>query len=322
MSDFETEYTALTTQAGLVDFSQRTLIELTGGDRAKFLHNFCTNDIKKLTPGTGCEIFLTSAQGKTTGHGYVFCEDESLILETVPDQAETILPALDRYLLRDDVALHDRSQAWSELLLAGPMAPVVLEKLGAADLPTERLTHRSATIADSTAKLRAVDWASVPTYLLQVARDDAPRLREALLAAGAIECGAEAWDAVRIEAGTPVFERDITPANLPQELDRDSLAISFTKGCYLGQETVARIDALGHVNKMLRGIRFPAGSNVPSTGTELTAAGKVVGSVTSATYSPKLGAPLALAYVRRETNQPGTQLDSPLGPAEVVPLPL
>ena len=150
----------------------------------------------------------------------------------------------------------------------------------------------------------------------------------ALANAGAVPAGADAFEMARIEAGTPLYARDISDKNLPQEVNRDALAISFTKGCYLGQETVARIDALGHVNRVLVGVRF-AGSEPPPPGTELTVTeaqgseGKAtVGAVTSAAYSPRLGSSLALAYVRRGHTQPGTQLTSSAGPAQVVSLPL
>jgi folate-binding protein YgfZ len=140
--------------------------------------------------------------------------------------------------------------------------------------------------------------------------------------AGARPCGFDALEAARLEAGTPWYGRDITDKNLPQEVARDPLAISFVKGCYIGQETVARIDALGHVNKLLVGVRFPGASHAPEPGTDLTAAGQSVGQITSSALSPKLGHPLALAYIRRGHHEPGTRLDSDQGPAEVIGLPV
>jgi folate-binding protein YgfZ len=119
----------------------------------------------------------------------------------------------------------------------------------------------------------------------------------------------------------PSYGVDFNEENLPQEVGRDSEAISFTKGCYLGQETVARIDALGHVNQRLASVRF-FGTDVPAVGTELTRGGRIVGSVTSAAISPKLGAPIALAMVRREGNSPGARLSSAAGECEVVALPV
>jgi hypothetical protein len=135
------------------------------------------------------------------------------------------------------------------------------------------------------------------------------------------ECGWNALETLRIESGTPLLGVDFDERNLPQEVGRDAQAISFTKGCYLGQETVARIDALGHVNQRIAGVRF-GGDAPPFAGTELTRGGAAVGRVTSAAWSPRLAAPLALAMVRREHGAPGTALESALGPCEVVALPL
>jgi folate-binding protein YgfZ len=151
-------------------------------------------------------------------------------------------------------------------------------------------------------------------------------LRTALVNAGAVPADMAAFEMARIEAGTPLYERDISEKNLPQEVNRDALAISFTKGCYLGQETVARIDALGHVNRVLVGLRC-FGEQAPASGTELhageaTEGSPVVGAITSAAYSPRLHGPLALGYVRRGHTQVGTQLTSLAGPAEIAALPL
>src|SRR5262249_25960038 len=142
-----------------------------------------------------------------------------------------------------------------------------------------------------------------------------------LEAEGATACARLAVDMARLEAGFPEFGRDISPDNLCQEVNRTALAISFTKGCYLGQETIARIDSLGHVNKLLVGLSF-AGETVPEAGAEIFADGKAVGDVTSAAMSPRLGAPLALGYVRSAHAAAGTRLDSALGPVTVVALPI
>jgi folate-binding protein YgfZ len=142
-----------------------------------------------------------------------------------------------------------------------------------------------------------------------------------LVAKRFVLAGPQAFETARIESGMPRYGVDFNEENLPQEVGRDREAISFTKGCYLGQETVARIDALGHVNQRLAGVRF-FGSGVPSGGTELAREGRIVGSVTSAAFSPKLDAPLALAMVRREANSPGTRLSSAAGECEVVALPV
>ncbi len=315
------EYAALTGEAGLVDFSDRTQIEVTGADRQSFLHNLCTNEVRKLTAGAGSEAFLCNPQGHVLALVTLFCGQESLVLETVPQQEAALLAQLDKYLIREKVELHARSQEWAELYLAGAAAEALLLKLTSA-APERLYSHLPARIGDVDVWLRRVDITLPVGFLIACPRANVSGIWQALVRAGAKPCGSAAVEMARLEAGTPYFGRDITNANLPQELARDSRAISFVKGCYIGQETVARLDALGHVNRTMCGVRF-AGQQIPDTGLELTNdAGKSVGQVTSASFSPRLGAPLALAFVRRETNSPGCKLSSPLGSCEVIALPL
>jgi tRNA-modifying protein YgfZ len=318
-AEFETQYKALTGGVGLVDFSDRTQIEVTGADRAGFLHNLCSNAVRDLQPGQGCEAFLLNVKGHVVGHVLIFVSPNSIVLETAPDQAEKLLAHLERYLIREDVQLHDRSQQWGELLLAGAHVDVLFADRG-WPMPEERLAHTAAQLAEQSAWLRRVDLVGPGGYLVACSREALDDILRLLLTAGAVRCGSEACETARIEQGTPWYGRDITEENLPQEIDRSQQAISFTKGCYLGQETVARIDALGHVNRLLRGVKF-SGEKIPSAGSELMGGGKPAGHVTSACWSPALEAPLALALVRRECHEPGTKLESAIGPAEVVALP-
>ena len=287
-AEFQTQYNALSRGAGLVDLSDRTQIEFTGADRAKFLHNLCTNAVRDLPAGRGCEAFVLDVKGHIVGHVFLFVGPESVVLETVPGHAEKLLAHFDRYLIREDVQLHDRSTEWAELFLSGPNVAAILTNLG-AKVPENRLDHNPAEIAGRQVWLRRVDLAGPVGFLIACRRDDFPTV-QCRLSTDAVPCDAEAFETARIEAGTPFYGRDITAENLPQEIDRDRLAISFTKGCYLGQETVARIDALGHVNRLLRLVKFP-GETVPPTGTELMTAesDKPVGHVTSSCWSSKQG---------------------------------
>src|SRR5262249_21473403 len=139
--------------------------------------------------------------------------------------------------------------------------------------------------------------------------------------AGAARAGGGAFEAGRIEHGLPLFGRGNSDKNLPQGEARDALAISFFKSCYLGEGNGARGDAPGHINKLLVCVWF-RGSQVPPAGTELRAGGDVVGQVTSAAWSPRLSAPLALAYVRRAASALASRLESALGEAEVISLPV
>ena len=318
LSDNEQPYQALCRRVGIVRLPPRTLIAVSGADRATFLHNLCTNDIKQLQDGEGCEAFFTDVRGKILGFAMLHCEQDTLWIDTVADQAETLLPHLDRYLIREDVVLADRSQDWRQLLLCGPTAADLLQSCG-LDVPKQMLEHRVIVLADKTARLRRVPWLVPDSYLLQLGRADVEVALEAATDAGATLCEAEVFETRRIESGLPEYGKDITSDNLPQEVGRDDTAISFTKGCYLGQETVARIDALGHVNRYLVGLQF---QQVPLIGTELKHEDATVGRITSACFSPQLGTGLALGYVRRERANVGDELESPLGVAKVVKLPI
>jgi folate-binding protein YgfZ len=304
------EYRALTQTWGLVDVSDRTRIELTGRDRASFLNGFCTNDLRKLEPGHGCEAFLTNLKGRVIGHVFVIYGADSLVLDTVPGQAETILNHLDRYLIREDVQLHDRTQEWGELFVAGAEAGQHLDQWLAADLPERMLGH------DWLLVLRG-PWSGSPGYQIVMPREVLNQRTTQLTSRGAERCNREALEIVRIEAGLPQFGQDISDANLPQEVNRDAAAISFTKGCYLGQETVARLDALGHVNRLLVAVRWQS-DGLPAAGESLQHEGQPVGQVTSAVWSPRLGSPLGLAYVRTPHHRAGTPLHSAAGIATVV----
>jgi hypothetical protein len=188
-------------------------------------------------------------------------------------------------------------------------------------VPDSPLGSTSATIDNGGVQVRRAPLTGSDSVELVCGAGDVESLMKKLESAGATRCGPEAVEMARVEFGTPLFGRDITADNFPQELDRNASAISFTKGCYLGQETVARIDALGHVNRLLVGCSFEP-STIPEIGMELRVEGKSVGRITSAVYSPKIQAPLALALVRREHVKIGTMLSSPVGDAIIVKLPV
>jgi folate-binding protein YgfZ len=320
MSDIAGDYDALTAGAGLVELSNRTQVEVVGDDRAKFLHNMCTNDIRRLESGKGCEAFFLNAKGHILGFGYVFAGPRSHVIETVPEQGKSLIAHMDRFIIREKVGLHDRSQTWGELLLAGAKAPDVLRALVGEAVPAEPLSHVAADISGRPVWVRRVAMTLPGGYLIACSREDAEAVNRSIADAGAVPCNDKALEPLRIEAGTPAYGADISDKNLPQELDRDSRAISFVKGCYIGQETVARLDALGHVNKLLVGLRIQ--SNDVAAGLDVVKDGQTVGTVTSAAWSPRLQATVALGYVRRGSHMPGTVLSSAAGEASVVTLPM
>lgn len=314
------QYQALNDEAGFVSLGNRTQIVLTGNDRVTFLNNFCTNNIKALSPGEGCEAFVTNVQGKILAFVHLACGDDSIYLETVPGQAEAIITHLDRYLIMEDVEIHDASNTTAVVAIAGTNSTQLLGKIFGAEIPGEPNRHATLPFQTSKVRLQAVRATCGPCYFASLDCGLADPFVSALEAAGAANCSLDVWEICRIEAGFPEYGRDISEKNLPQEVGRNDTAISFTKGCYLGQETVARIDALGHVNWHLVGIRCD-GPEVPEPGTQFKSGDTVAGSVTSACFSPKLSLPLAMGYIRRQHAEAGTQLSYEAGTAQVVSLP-
>ena len=290
--------------ASLFELSDRTQIEVTGRDRVKFLHSFCTNDIKKLQPEQGCEAFVTNVNGKVLGHIFVFAERDSLWIESAPGAVATLLSHFDKYVITEDVRFTDRSAEFAELLLAGPPSTELLERLGLSIAALPRYGHLShGSDALPARSVRRVDWFDSATWLLSVPAAQREEFQRTLTQAGARPADVNEFHAWRIAAGFPIYGSDITEDNLAQEVGRTPLAISFTKGCYLGQEPIARIDAMGHVNRQLCRLEIASGP-LPEAGTPILDKpppdGKSIGTITSSTWKWRSDndKPLALAYLR------------------------
>jgi folate-binding protein YgfZ len=317
------EYIALRTGCGVVELGDWSSVTLTGADCQSFLNNFCTNDIRRLAVGESREAFYCDVKGKIVGHGLITCRSNELVIVGPPGQGAALASHLERYVIREDVNVRDTTSERTYLLLAGgaPARSTALALAPSIDIANawqEPLANGNAQVLHM--PVHWIHWESFgPTFagLIELLPPDATKIKTALL-----ERGSEfAFNIMRIEAGTPLFGVDFDESNLPQEIGRNEQAISFTKGCYLGQETVARIDALGHVNQQLVGVAIDC-RDTPPVGTELNVGSEKVGRVTSATFSPALGAQLGLAMVRRGHNTVGTQLDSAVGRWEVTALPV
>ena len=321
--DWQAEYRAFRQGAGLFRPPSVAQVEITGSQRADFLNRLCTNKLDRIQPGEGCETFLTDANGRILHYVFVYAGPESLVLHTAAGLGPSLCAHLDYYLIREDVQFHDRSSQWGELILAGPHAADIVGRLTAANLTggDQEVANFSVQWNGRPLMVRRLQQRGFQNFPIAADAADIGPLWQALRQSGATPCGMKALDTVRIEEGFPVIGLDITEKTLPQEVGRNEKAISFTKGCYLGQEIVARIDSRGAVNKVLSGVRFQT-AEVPISGGELAQNGQVVGQITSAAYSPSFGASVALAYVRRQFHEPGTVLDSAWGPATVVELPM
>ncbi|MCG8586219.1 MAG: hypothetical protein MI757_16045 [Pirellulales bacterium] len=304
--DPEREYHAAMSEALLFDLSDRAQIEMTGKDAQQFLHNFCTNDITPLEPGQGCEAFVTNLKGRVLAHVFVFVADDSVWIETTARAEETLLTHFDRYLISEDVQLRSRTEQFGELYLTGPTSGDKLSPLGIQSEPLGLLEQTITHHGDRIVVVRRVDVVREQGFLLSVDRTRLVSLWKELTKSGVLPGGAQAFHALRVESGFPLDGLDLSDQNLAQEAARTRRAISFTKGCYLGQEPIARIDALGHVNRELRGLRLSS-LPPPEIGDGILAEdGRKIGVITSSAVVPGDDRPIALGYVRSSHVKPGT----------------
>jgi len=292
-------YDALRHGAAWLDLNSRGRLLVRGRDRVRLLHNVTSNDVKKMTPGSGCYAFLLSPQGRIQADCSIFCFDDHLLIDTEPELREKLPQLILKYKVADQVEVEDIGQSMAAVGLEGPAAPAVLAALN-APVPGEPYAH--------------VPWGDLTVANLGVTGQPGFRIFGPSAAMPAWEsAGAKAAteaDArlVRIENGRPRYGEDIREMTLPQETQQMQ-AVSFTKGCYLGQEIVERIRAQGHVNKKLVRVVVEAREPLPS-GAKLTAEGKEAGEITSSVFSPQTRAVAALAYVRTPFAETGTRLQA------------
>jgi folate-binding protein YgfZ len=330
--DALTEHARLRQAVGVVDLSFRGRLCLLGADRVRLLNGQVTNEVKALTLGRGCHAAFCSPKGRMVADTYIYALSQELLLDFEPGLTHTLIQRLEHHIVAEDVQVVDVAPHYGLLSLQGPRAVEVLAKLAIFPaLPAEALAFVSAsdpTLGDlyamnhQRAGFPGVDL-FVPTDSLAAVFD---KLVTAARDSGGGAMGFTALEWARFEAGIPRFGVEMDESNLPPEAGLERDAISYTKGCYTGQETIARVRTYGSVTKALRGLRLPEDlAELPSKGTKLLKDGREVGQVVSALRSPGLKANLALGYVRKECNQPGTELtwDAAGQPtrATVVPLP-
>lgn len=306
--DAAAEYGAVRQSVGVLDRSDRGVIEATGRDRATFLHALLSNEVKALAPGQGCEATLLDIHGKVQVTLLVWVLDDRIVLVTPPGMANATYEMLDKYLFAEKVVLEDVTGTRALLLLAGPDASALAKRVAGAAPAETPWSNVAGTVDGVEVRLvRGGGETGEPEVWIMAPADAASRIRDAVVAAGAWPVGQAAVETLRIEAGTPRFGRDVDATVLLPEIPFDAL-MSQTKGCYPGQEVVVRIRDRGHVNRHLRGLVLEGGEP-PAAGAEVWAGDAAIGHVTSATRSPALGRPVALAFVRRQHAAPGTRVE-------------
>ena len=288
------DYRALTEACGLLDRSERGKLALTGPGAKEFLDGQVTNAVETLEPGQGAYAALLTPKGKMLGDLRVLDLGDELFLDTERAALQELFNMIRRYRIGYDVELHKRTLERGLLSLIGPDSRAVA---GAGDLPAQEHAHQRLEVDGIDARIVATDTG----VDLICDAGDTEALTAALRARGAAPVEEAAAEVVRVEAGRPRYGIDLDDTVIPQEAGLNERAVSFTKGCYVGQETVARLHYRGKPNRHLRGLRLAAPA---ARGAELTLGEKVVGKLGTAVASPRLG-PIAIALVRREA-EPGT----------------
>ena len=308
----EQEYRAGREAAALVTLARGTL-EVSGPKRQDFLQSMLSNDVSGRRPGEGCRAASMTAKGSLQALLRVLVDTSLVVLETEQDRVEPVARTLEYHRVGAPVRFAVRPAA--VIALFGPRAAHVLAAAGAGPLPEGNEAHREARLGATPVRLVRASDLPGGGFVLHAATDAATAVGEALQAAGATPIGRGALDALRIETLCPWYGTDVTEDNLLHETGLLSVCHSFTKGCYLGQEVIARLEGRGgHVNKALRGLRLAA----PATpGAPVTASGKEIGWVTTCAESPRLG-PIALGYLHRSHFASGTPVEVAGAPATVV----
>ena len=324
-SDASSELKSLRQAVGMYDLGDKVWIRATGSDRVRWLNGMVTNSIQQLQPGHGCYSFVLSAQGRIQGDLYAFAQQDSLLLETGVDQISPLMVLLDRFIIMDDVELHNESAQWAGIGVAGPQAAAMLAHIGLhfdaslQDLKPVQLLHGTLATGEPL-RLVAAHRSGVPRFELWCPPAAVLQLWNLLEAAGSAPCGAQSVAWLRILEGTPRYGTDIRDKDLPQETAQVQ-ALHFAKGCYIGQEIVERIRSRGNVHRTFTGFRLHGAA--PGTGAPIEAAGQKVGEITSFAQIPIDGQPhtLALGYVRRDALERKSTLQYEGGTAEAVTLP-
>ena len=306
-------YDALRERVGWLDVSGRGKIRAFGEDRARLLHAMSTNDVKKLAPGEGCYAFFLNAQGRVLADSHILALADHLLIDTEPEAREKMIKHLDAFIIADDVTLEDATATTATLALSGPRAAALLSGIGA---PVPQAGYAHATWNGGL--IANLSLTGGPGYFVIVPLDAKPGVIAAIEAQGGEAASEEACDVVRLENGKPRYGVDITERYLTQETNQLH-AVSFQKGCYLGQEIVERVRSRAQIHRRLLPIRIDS-SVPPVAGFKLESEGKPAAEITSAAYSPALGATVALAYVRIEF-KPGDVLTAGDAAATVLAAP-
>jgi folate-binding protein YgfZ len=320
------DYTAATTAAAVFDTSSAAKLLLTGPDAPKFLGNLSTNDIANLPLGGGCETYFCDPRAKALFQAWVYHvrlpdSRNALWLETTPGRNAALFQHLDRYLISEQVEIADVTVGFAQFHLAGPTTKAVLESTLGSPLPDlTEFQHLELPLGATTCQIRRHDTLGVPGFDIVCPSDQAEAVQAVLTKAGAVPAGPDTFEILRIEAGTPVYGVDFNDTRFVMEVGNAARAVSYSKGCYLGQEPIVMSrDRAGHAPRSF--VAMKLSGDPPPVGVKVLLGADEVGVVTSSTRSPRLGASIALGYVQWKHREVGTTLTVNDRPAEVIAVP-
>ncbi|MGB9472783.1 MAG: glycine cleavage T C-terminal barrel domain-containing protein, partial [Candidatus Acidiferrum sp.] len=313
--DWRAEYRALRESVALVDKNYRAYLEFTGPDRVRYLNAILTNDIKGLKENHGTVSLFLSPQGHIQAEIETYALGDMLLCVSYAIIRDRLIPAMDKYIIMDDVTLTDRTDAFATLALEGPKAAALTSAVSGVDLSgMDELESREATIRGFAGRVSKRSPGGIAGAEFLVAREKAADLwkilDEAVRREEGSPAGYQALNAVRLEMGIPWFGYDFGEKQIPHEAGLQNSHISYTKGCYTGQEIVERVRSRGQVNRVRVSLKFDAPA-APPANTALLADEKEAGYITRGGFSPALETWIGMGYVRREKSAAGSQLAIP-----------
>src|SRR6185436_2079832 len=303
--DVESEYAAVRNGAGLIDLSLRGRIRVTGSEAVLFLNGLVTNDMKTLDENRWMRAVFPNVQGRILAAVRIARTTDGFLIDTENATHDRALKTIERFTLAGDFKVTDLSDSTTMLTVQGKAAKEVVEKIVGEAIALDQNGAREIVWRDQTLTLMRATHTAEDGFDLIVPTENATALWDTLVEAGAHPTGYDALEKLRIEAGVPRFGPDMDETNVVTETNLDD-AISYTKGCYLGQEIIVRIKHRGHVAKKLTGLAFDNEVTIEPGATVQSDAGADVGRITSATFSPTLKRTVALAYIKYEFLNTGT----------------
>jgi len=324
--EWQREYWFAHNSVALIDKNYRCYFSFTGPDRVRYLNAILTNNIKDLAPSQGNVSLLLNPQGRILAEIETYALQDSLFCVSCALIEARLNETIEKFIIMDDVTLADDTQRFGTLALEGPAAASIVKELTGVDLNSiAELGRRDALLGAIPCTVTRRSPGKLPGAEFLVERVHLEPLWQVLQeksqAAGGGAVGYTALSALRLEQGVPWFSYDFGEKQIPHEAALETSHISYTKGCYTGQEIVERVRSRGQVNRRRVGLRF-SGQAVPAPGAPLTSAGAEAGFVTRAAFSPVLSCAIGMAYVRKENNSLGSNLEWSGGSAVVTEFPI